>query len=203
MPAGPQYALEDVHGLQDVIDRRNFERMAERFVASGPEARRMLLDDVHLDDPSLLEELAALPADTLGGAFARFMHDHALNLNLTDSGALAGSRHAEYAKQRHRETHDLVHVLLGLGVTPRDEILVQAFTSAQNLRWVSVGIVLGGLAKHGRLAGDPQLRRDVTRAFAAGRRAHYLLGVRWESHWSDKLDDLRARVNIEVFSPRT
>ncbi len=200
-PEGPEYALDDVHGLQDVIDRGNFERMGRRLVEQGGLA--LFVREAGFRDPDLRAHLASLPADTLGGAFSQFLDAHALELNI-DHGADASdaSALASYAKRRHRESHDLMHLLVDLGVTPREEVLVQAFTIAQNLRWGSCLIVLGGMLKHGRSHREPALLGPVLRAWRAGRRANYLLSVEWEANWETPLDELRERLGVERLGRR-
>jgi ubiquinone biosynthesis protein COQ4 len=145
-----------------------------------------------------VEALRRLPDGTFGREFARFLDTHGLDYNIDEQAPrYLEDEDAHYVLRRYRKTHDIFHVLLGLGVEGHEEVLVHAFTLAQMGMPSSVAIVLFGAIKHMVFEGRFDcLRTRLRAAYDAGRRAAPLLGVRFEAHFADPLDDVRARYDI-------
>lgn len=194
-PIEGEYPIEDVNGLQDLIDRRAYERMGKSMDASQP-GHELMEQHASIFGEGGLDKLRALPESTVGGAFARFMDGYGLDPNIAEASRYPASEAAEYAKARQRETHDVVHVLLELGITPREEVVVQAFNLGQHPRWVSGMIVVGGLLRHGRSAGEAAIAPQIWRAFRNGRQARDLLSVPWERLWEMDLAALRGDLGL-------
>ena len=91
------------------------------------------LDAVRGYHPRLdLAALAALPEDTFGHAYARFMRTHSLDL-IEVTGNLPAEMVARNAfNVRYGIIHDMTHVLLGFDVSWPGEVGVWAFIGAQN-----------------------------------------------------------------------
>ena len=189
------YRPEDVNGLQDVVDNPRYERIARRLL-QNPQGRELFEEGASIYAGLSLEELAGLPAQTLGGAFGRFMLEQGLDPIVSRPGEFRGSDAAEYTKARHREIHDILHVLLDIGISPREEVVVQAFSLGQGSRLVSWAIVLVGLFKYGRAGGEPAIWRELVDAYRRGRRAAFMLATRWESMWDTELSDARAQLGL-------
>jgi ubiquinone biosynthesis protein COQ4 len=103
--------------------------------------------------------------------------------------------------QRNRQTHDLWHTLLGLGVLPHEEVLVHAFCWGHLGVPQSVFIVLFGAVKHMVLeARWRTLRVGLRAAYDAGRRAAPLWAVYWERHWDEPLAEVRRRLRVEPYA---
>src|SRR3569832_918125 len=76
-----------------------------------------------------LEALAKLPADTLGGAYARHMKEGGFRAEYYQDGV---PRHRmQFLRQRMRQTHDVWHVLTGFGADEFDEVGIQGFYAGQ------------------------------------------------------------------------
>src|SRR6185436_21153147 len=91
-------------------------------------AERRAIDSTTVD----LDVLAALPAGTLGHAYANFMKAHGLTPNIFDGAPdEVGDERASYVIQRMRQTHDLWHVVTNCETDPAGEVALQAFTFAQ------------------------------------------------------------------------
>ena len=98
--------------------------------------------------------LGEAPAETLGGAFARFHRRHRLSSTLY----LEPARHtydplAAFLMQRIRHSHDVWHVLTGLGTKGHEEIVLHAFSLAQTGLPSSVALMALGSVKHMVLEG--------------------------------------------------
>lgn len=145
-----------------------------------------------------LDQLATLPPGTLGHELASHMRKHGL-----DPSALpVQEAHSdeEYALAHLHETHDVWHVVTGLGVDDEGEQAIQAFYLAQSPSRVAVAILSMGFANTLLYALDQYLVRTngIVRAWFLGRRAQNLLGVDWKTLWSTPLAEVRARYDIDV-----
>lgn len=138
--------------------------------------------------------LSALPPDTLGHRYARHMRENQLDpdLFLSPPGAPPG---IDYFAQRLRQTHDIWHVLTGYAADLPGEVALQAFAFGQ------FGTPAPGLtALFGTLRcslANPLAAKDAWKAYRRGKRAAFLLVVRWEDHWAEPVASLRARFGID------
>ena len=84
----------------------------ERFYAD-PRGQKLYAERRAIDSHTIdLAVLAALPAGTLGHAYATFMLSHGLTPNVFDGTPdEIADPHAAYVVQRMRQTHDLWHVV--------------------------------------------------------------------------------------------
>lgn len=185
---------QQVFYLAFAVDRETLPRVWARLVGD-PIGRELVrtqaaIDSKHVD----FERLRALPPDTLGGAYARALAAQGLDPDIFQRPPGLPDEIA-YVAQRARQSHDLWHVLTGLGTDIPGEIALQAFTHAQLGQNFSKLIVRFGLLFYG--AKYPRTFRMVRRAAAAGREAKFLLAVRWEDWWDDSLADVRARVGLD------
>ncbi|MEP6866355.1 MAG: Coq4 family protein, partial [Deltaproteobacteria bacterium] len=108
-----------------------------------------------------------------------------------------------YLMRRFRQTHDVWHALLGLGVAGHEEVIIHWFAFGQLRLPVSAMVmVLGGL-KHLVLERRwGALRHSAMEAYRAGRDAAPLLPVIWEDRWTDDLDAVRGDVRIRPLEQR-
>ena len=82
-------------------------------------AERRAIDSHTVD----LDALAALPAGTLGHAYATFMTSHGLTPNVFDGTPEEfADPQAAYVVQRMRQTHDLWHVVTNAETDPAGEV---------------------------------------------------------------------------------
>jgi ubiquinone biosynthesis protein Coq4 len=124
--------------------------------------------------PYEIEGLAKLPADTLG------MH---------------------YLRLRIRQTHDIWHVLTGLGTDEFDEVALQAFYSGQFPNSTGAIIAVAAFLKsilRGKFDELAKHMESFAEGFSAGKRSSSLIAVKWEELWGEKLEALRQRYRIEL-----
>ncbi|MBL8678550.1 MAG: hypothetical protein JNK05_05270 [Myxococcales bacterium] len=187
--------LEKVFALRDhVADEATLRAMLEHFRkdARGRDAlaARPRIGRVNLDT------LATLPADTLGGAFARNMR--AYNL---DPGALPVRESRDelsFLDAHLYETHDVWHTVTGFGVDVAGELGLQAFYAAQFPAKLSYAIMSAGLLNTMLVAmHDADRRMDaIAEGWAIGRRAKPFFGVRWADWWSRPLREVREELDV-------
>lgn len=186
---------ERVLELSIYANAGSMRRRTEQWFGD-PGGRRLYEERRAIDSTTVdLDVLAALPAGTLGHAYATFLRSRGLTPDVFDGAPreVSDPRMA-YIHQRMRQTHDLWHVVTGYDTDPASEIALQAFTFG-NTGAPSTFI----LALAGTLRGSleyPRLALDVVEAFQAGRRAAKLGTFPWEDHWSTPLAVLRPLLNV-------
>lgn len=163
--------------------------------AATERGRRALRERPRLGRPEL-EPLRALSADTLGGAYVRFLDRHGIS---PDSLPLrSGELPLEYIRAHFYETHDLWHVLTGFEADPAGELGVQAFLLAQYhavLPLVVISAVLLNTALYAY--DDKQHRLDaIARGWTLGRAATSIVGVDWRPHLARPLAEVRRELRL-------
>ena len=175
----------------------SMRRRVARFFDDA-EARRLYEEHRTIDSRSIdLDALAALPADTLGHAYATFLRSRGLTPAVFDGPpAQVSDPRMQYVVQRLRQTHDLWHVVTGHDTDAPSEIALQAFTFAQ-VRAPSAGI-LAALGTLRALRHRPSMPRDTLASFRVGRAARRLATFPWEDHWSTPLREVRRMLDLPV-----
>ena len=197
--------LADSNRTLDIVEFEEITAQAQlrQLVADGvfetAEGRALLDEQPHLADADFAA-LRRSPDGTLGREWVRFLDEHGLDPQLTRQPTpYTDDPRCAYLMHRIRQSHDLWHVLLGLGTTGHEEVLVHAFSLAQTGLSSSVAIVLFGAMKHMVLeARWSVLRHDLQAAHRAGVRAAPLLAVYWERHLERDLEEVRAEYGLRL-----
>jgi ubiquinone biosynthesis protein COQ4 len=195
---------DEIHKVEEITGRPAYRKLLAEL-AARPEARRILderpeLSSSHLD----FAHLRALPATTLGGAYVRHLDGN----KITADYQAVGTNYVEddemsYLMRRFRQTHDVWHALLGIGITGHEEVVIHAFSWGQLRLPVSAMVVAFGSLKHIVLERRwGALRHSLLEAYRAGVAADSLLPVVWEDHWTEHLDAVRARYHVHPLERR-
>lgn len=194
----------EIHRVEEITGRPRYRRILEEMRAS-PEGQRLLAERPELSSDHIdYDALRRLPASTLGGAYVRHLDDNKLSADYQ----AAATRHIDdpdmaYLMRRFRQTHDVWHALLGIGVTGHEEVLVHWFTYGQLRLPVSALIMVFGTMKHLVLERRwGALRHSMLEAYRAGRGAAPLLGVYWEDYWQEPLASVRAAYSVVPMEQR-
>jgi ubiquinone biosynthesis protein COQ4 len=194
----------EIHRVEEITGRPRY-RSVLRELGLTPEGRRLLADRPELSSRDVdYERLGALPETTLGGAYARHLDRN----GITADYQAAVTRHVDdpdiaYLMRRFRQTHDVWHALLGLGIAGHEEVIIHWFSFGQLRLPVSMLIMAFGTMKHVVLERRwGTLRHSAMDAYRIGRAAAPLLPVRWEDHWVDDLDRVRAAYRIKPLDRR-
>jgi ubiquinone biosynthesis protein COQ4 len=179
--------------LSLALNARQLPEVMARFLASDEGAalfaRRAGIDTKSVDYAAL----RALPADTLGGAYARFLADNQLDPDLFQAPPGMPEVPA-YIAQRMRQSHDIWHVVTGCAPDVPGELELLAFSYAQTrLPSFAILAVLGSLRFSPR---QPGVWRRVWRGYRRGQAAQFLGTVEWERLWTLPLSDVRARLGV-------
>jgi ubiquinone biosynthesis protein COQ4 len=181
---------------------RTFERLYRRTLAD-PVGGRILRERRRLlPTLSNREALLALPEDTLGHAYARFMETEQLSAgglveaSESDDRLQPISPEAEVLGERLRDMHDLWHVVTGYGRDLLGEAALLAFTYAQT-RNRGVGVIVGVALYKLYRARAHQGVALIRGAYRRGRKAALLPAADWEELLELPLDEVRRRLRVE------
>jgi ubiquinone biosynthesis protein COQ4 len=195
---GDSTKTHEIHRVEEITGRPRYRALLRQMVDT-PEGRRLLAERPELSSDHIdYDDLRRLPATTLGGAYARHLDDNGLSADYQ----AAATRHVDdpdmaYLMRRFRQTHDVWHALLGIGITGHEEVLIHWFSYGQLQLPVSAMIMLFGTLKH--LLFEQRwtaLRRSTLEAYQAGRDAAPLLPVYWEDLWEAPIERVRERYGI-------
>lgn len=188
----------DIVTAEEITGQAQLAHLLAEGVFDTDEGRALMATRPHLADVDM-DEMRALPLGSLGRAWVDFLDNHNLSIELTKQPTpYTEDPDSAYVLHRIRQSHDLWHVLLGLGVRGHEEVLVHAFSLAQTGLPASIAIIFFGALKH--MVGERRwsvLRHDVRRAYERGRHAKPLLAVHWETHMHRGLDEVRAAYGVE------
>ncbi len=150
------------------------------------------------------DSLRAMPANSLGRAYLRFVEAEALSADgLVEASEqdhqFSDPQLQKYA-ERLRDMHDLWHVVSQYGRESFGEVCLLAFTYAQT-RNPGIGVIaLVGAAKTSKELG-PGVWRAVWRGYRDGRRAAWLPSADWERLLQQPLTQVRRELNIAEPTP--
>ena len=196
-PEGTESVFDIEDGLRDIRATRGIvERVREDAGVRARMTERYLAPKVDLD------ELEKLPPGTLGHAFARHILDHGFDPDYYRK--LAVNDDLDWVLMRMRQTHDIWHVVTGIGTDRLGEIAVKAFELAQTWRPLAAVITCGGMMRY--LMKEPERLGDVmahiAHGYQLGRTATPFLAQKWEEGWDLPLAEWRRRVGLpEVMPP--
>jgi ubiquinone biosynthesis protein Coq4 len=147
--------------------------------------------DVTID----LARLAELPADTLGGAYAR----HMLAQGFLPETFLDRDVEEPPFERRLAIAHDVGHIMAGFDSSPLGEFGLAAFMFVQYwdllnffvLSWVPWFAL-------GNWKSVPQLLANLARGFSSGWRARPLVAYPYERNWHKSIDRVRQELRIKV-----
>jgi ubiquinone biosynthesis protein COQ4 len=201
---GDSTKTHEIHRVEEITGRPRYRRVLAELRAS-PEGRRLLAEKPELSSDHVdFDELRALPESTLGGAYARHLDRNGLSADYQ----AAATRHVDdpdmaYLMRRFRQTHDVWHALLGLGITGHEEVIIHWFSYGQLRLPVSALVMLFGSMKHLVLEQRwDALRHSSLEAYRTGRDARPLLGVYWEDLWRHPIADVRDELGLHVLERR-
>ena len=196
---GDSGKTHEIHRVEEITGRPRFRELLRQLVDT-PEGRRLLAERPELSSERIdFERLRRLPETTLGRAYVQHLDGN----GITADYQAAATRHVDdpdmaYLMRRFRQTHDVWHALLGIGITGHEEVLIHWFSYGQLRLPVSALIMLFGSIKHLVLEKRwDALRRSTLEAYHAGRDAAPLLPVYWEDQWDEPLEEVRARYGVK------
>ena len=194
----------EIHKVEEITGRPSYRRLLANL-ADDPTARALLAGQPELrSDQVDYDALRRLPATTLGGAYVRHLDANQITADYQAAPTtFVDDPDMAYFMRRFRQTHDVWHALLGLGIAGHEEVVIHAFSWGQLRLPVSAMVVFFGTLKHIVLERRwGALRHSLREAYEVGRDAPPLLAVRWEDHWHEPIEDVRTRYRVRVLDRR-
>ncbi|MFT4976459.1 MAG: ubiquinone biosynthesis protein COQ4 [Myxococcota bacterium] len=194
----PGYTFDDLAACQDALDGPAFQKVARRMWAD-PTGQRLMEERPRISLTTVdWRALSMMPIESLGYNLWHHFYDNGILHDVPlGEPIVRWDPETEYAKWRYRETHDIRHVLVGLGVEGYEEVILQTFQCAQQFQVLSAGIVIGGGLKHAIIDHRVlELVRNIPRAWRLGRRTRFLSNVYYEELWETPLEVVRQRLEI-------
>ena len=201
---GDSTRTHEIHRVEEITGRPAYRRLLASLHGE-PAGRRILAERPELSSENVdYERLRRLPEATLGGAYVRHLDRNGLSADYQ----AAATRHVDdpdiaYLMRRFRQTHDVWHALLGLGVAGHEEVVIHAFSWGQLRLPVSAMVVIFGSMKHLVLERRwGTLGHSLREAYEVGRAAAPLMPVVWEDSWAEPISAVRARHGLRVLERR-
>lgn len=159
-------------------------------------SRRLARQAAHLTGRRITIDLAALaqlPADSLGGAYAR----HMIGLGLDPSAFLFPED--DWLEQRTAIGHDIFHVIAGFDASPLGEFGVAAFTLVQYRDLLNVFVLSFVPLSLTNPRWTWPLLRNLLRGLRMGRVCRPLVAYAVEDNWHRPLGLVRRELGIAEF----
>lgn len=148
------------------------------------------------------EELIEYPPGSLGHEFAVAMlennFDPEFHRDYYGEEPYEFETDEQYLRFRIRQTHDIVHVLTGFGMTEfPGELGMQAFHAAQTRRPFSIALVGFGFIRLVLQPDElPETLHQVAKGLAMGYAARSLVAERFEDDWGKTVDEWRRELGL-------
>jgi ubiquinone biosynthesis protein COQ4 len=172
-----QIAIEYTKTLPGVI-----EIVQERYLAPSPD----------------MAVLAKLEPGSLGYCFAEYIQKTGFDPNYYR--ALPITDDSSYILTRLRQTHDIWHLVTGLGSDVNGELGLQAFCLAQIRIPLPILLIAGGLLR--TLLKTPEelgsLLEQIAIGYRMGAKAKPFLAQKWEAGWDKPLSQWREELGITI-----
>ena len=192
-PEGTESVFDIEDGLRDIEATKS---IVER-VAECPDVRASMRER-YIAPPADVDELVKLPDGTLGNAFAHHIRDHGFDPDYFRK--IDVDSDLDWVLMRMRQTHDIWHVVTGIGTDRFGELGVKAFELAQTLRPLAAVITTGGVLRY--LLKEPdhlgEAIAHISHGYQLGRHARPFLSQKWEEGWDVPLAEWRRRVGVPV-----
>ena len=185
--------------IAEALSFRTPQRLRRGFRRSDTGARLLARKDDLLAVLGDRARLEAMPPDSLGRAYLRFIDGEGITADGLVQASMEGAAvdpdldpDLRYVQTRMRDSHDLWHTVTGYRGDLLGEAALLAFTFAQT-RHVGVGVLAGiGMV----LGGVPGARGFILRGFTRGLRARWLPATDWVKLLPRPLDEVRRELGI-------
>ena len=144
-----------------------------------------------------IEELAAMPAGSLGQAFGALLQQEGLTLIPRPEGLEQLTDDDQYLQLRMRACHDLWHLITGFPTTLLGEVALNGFGARQLRQPGAVLLLAADLLSRAHLNDTkPDLADAVSFGLRLGGVCAPVLAQRWEEGWERPLSEWRDQLGI-------
>ncbi|AFY44984.1 Coq4 family protein [Nostoc sp. PCC 7107] len=183
--------------IEDGMIKLKATQLAIDYVKTLPEVVE-IVQERYLAPPPDLTALAQLPSESLGRCFAEYIQKTGFDPNYYRSLPITDD--TSYVLTRLRQTHDIWHLVTGLGSSVNGELGLQAFCLAQIRIPLPILLIAGGLLRTLFTAPDElgNLLENIAIGYRMGAKAKPLLAQKWEDNWDKPLSTWRKELDIIV-----
>lgn len=183
---------------EEITAQQQLRYWLDNGVFDSADGRALLDHRPEIADTDI-EYLRNLPVSSLGRCFAEFLDREGIDLaGLAQPTPFTEGDLEAYLMRRIRQSHDIWHLLLGLGTQGHEEVLVHCFSIAQTGFPYSLVVIGLGAIKHMVLEQRwTTLLQETRLAYERGVEADPLLAVHWEDRWSQPLEDVRREFSLQ------
>jgi ubiquinone biosynthesis protein Coq4 len=186
-----------VYDIEDGLRREKSTQLSVEYLMAQPGVQE-LVQERYLADPPDLDQLLQCPEGSLGRAYATYIQENGFDPNFYRQ--LDISDDTSYLFMRRRQTHDIWHLLTGMGIDAASEIGLKAFELAQTKGTMAGLLVAGGLIR--TLLKEPEnldyLLDRIAVGYRLGMKAKPFMAQKWEQAWDKPLEQWRQELNVEV-----
>jgi ubiquinone biosynthesis protein COQ4 len=183
--------------IEDGLSELKATQLAIEYTKSLPGVSQ-IVSERYLAPPPDMAALAQLPPGSLGYCFAEHIRITGFDPNYYRP--LPITNDTNYILTRLRQTHDLWHLVTGLGSDVKGELGLQAFCLAQIRIPLPILLIAGGLLR--TLLTVPEEVGDTLEQIAIGyrmgARAKPFLAQKWEARWDRPLAQWREEMGISI-----
>ncbi len=188
---------ESVFDIEDGLRDLEAYKLIEVHVKSDP-SMAVMVAERFLAEPHDLDALGRLREKTLGKMFWHHIEDNGFDPDYYRK--IRVETDLDYILMRVRQTHDIWHVVTGIGTDQIGEIALKAFELAQLRRPMAAVIAAGGVIRY--MMKEPDEMGSVLEAIAYGYRmgasCRPFLAQKWEEHWDRPLENWRTQLGVSA-----
>ncbi len=187
-------------GLKYFLEHESY-KISLRMMKADPKTAELIQTRYNEGQQLDYAMLGALPEDTLGFQFAKFMN----NPDVTPIPKLPESKvqispDIDYLRHRIRVTHDIHHVICGYPADEIGEMAISAYYVAQissplNSMLLGLGLIKCTLKTPARMK---ELMNAITHGWQLGLSTPNIFGIKWEEMWEMPLTEVRKQLNFNV-----
>ncbi|BAY17592.1 hypothetical protein NIES21_34320 [Anabaenopsis circularis NIES-21] len=183
--------------IEDGMIKLKATQLAIDYVKTLPEVVE-IVQERYLAPPPDLTALAQLPSESLGRCFAEYIQKTGFDPNYYRPLPITDD--TSYVLTRLRQTHDIWHLVTGLGSNVNGELGLQAFCLAQIRIPLPILLIAGGLLRTLFTAPDElgNLLENIAIGYRMGAKAKPFLAQKWEDDWDKPLSLWRKELDIIV-----
>ena len=191
-----------VYELEDGLRYDKSTQLSIEFIRSKPEIQPLLAERYLADDPDL-DALLNCPENSLGYRYASYLKASGFDPHFYRD--LKVEDDTSYLFLRRRQTHDIWHIVTGLGTDVASEIGLKAFELAQTRSPLSALLISGAVVR--TLFENPEelgyLLDRIAVGYRMGSQAKPFLAQKWEEHWEKPIEQWREELNVKVLPAYT
>lgn len=183
--------------IEDGIIKLKATQVAIEYTKTLPGVME-IVQERYLAPPPDMVALAKLPPTSLGYHFAEHIRITGFDPNYYR--ALPITDDSNYILTRLRQTHDLWHLVTGLGSDVDGELGLQAFCLAQIRIPLPILLIAGGLLRTLLIAPEKlgDALEQVAIGYRMGAKAKPFLAQKWEADWDKPLSQWREELGIVI-----